>query len=269
MSDPYFVFYSICYFVFGAIMGSFGNVIILRLPKGESIVRPRSYCYSCKEAIPWYDNIPIFSWFILGGKCRRCQTPYSFRYPLVEFLTALLFFLVYRQFSRGEIINIQVFEYIFFVWGLVVVSMIDFDHMILPDVFTLSGIVVGMVFSFFSPDRSFWEALGGVLFGGGIFWGIAYMYYIWRGEDGIGGGDIKLTAWIGAVLGWQSIPFVVLSSSILGSVVGLALVFKTKAGWKLKIPYGPYLALGAILYLFCGEYRTSFLSFFFPGLGTE
>ncbi|OQW47313.1 MAG: peptidase A24 [Proteobacteria bacterium SG_bin7] len=250
-------------------MGSFGNVIILRLPKGESVVRPRSYCYSCKELIRWYDNIPILSWFILRGKCRSCQASYSFRYPLVEFLTALLFCLVYMRFSEGKIINLRVFEYIFFVWALVVVSMIDFDHMILPDVFTLSGIVVGLVFSIFSPDRSFWEAFGGVLFGGGIFWLISYMYYIWRGEDGIGGGDIKLSAWIGAVLGWKAIPFVVLSSSILGSVVGLILVFKTKAGWKLKIPYGPYLALGAVLYLFCEEFGMSFLNIFFPSLGPE
>jgi leader peptidase (prepilin peptidase) / N-methyltransferase len=260
-------FYSIAYFIFGALMGSFGNVIILRLPKGESIIRPGSHCYSCKTPIRWYDNIPIFAWFILRGKCRKCHAHFSWRYPFVEFLTGLMFFLIYRHFSNGEIINFQVAEYTIFAWGLIVCSMIDFDHMILPDVFTLSGIVLGLAGSFFSPDRSVWEALGGVLFGGGIFWSIAYVYYVWRGEDGIGGGDIKLTAWIGAILGWQAIPFVVLSSSIVGSVIGLILVFKTKAGWKLKIPYGPYLALGAVLYLFSGEFRTTFLLTFFPSLG--
>ncbi len=250
-------------------MGSFGNVIILRLPKEESVVLPSSYCYSCKKPIKWFDNIPILSWFILRGKCRQCSAAFSWRYPFVEFLTGFMFYLVYRQFGHGEIFNFEMAEYLLFVWGLIVVSMIDFDHMILPDVFTLSGIVVGLIGSAFSPQRSFLEALGGVLFGGGIFWAIAYLYYVWRKEDGIGGGDIKLTAWIGAVLGWQSIPFVVLSSSLLGSVVGLSLVFKTKAGWKLRIPYGPYLALGAVIYLFCGDFRSSFLQLFFPSLGGD
>ncbi len=269
MSDPFTILYGISYFIFGAILGSFGNVIILRLPKGESIVRPGSHCVECKKPVRWFDNIPVLTWFILRGKCRQCGAKFSWRYPLVEFLTGMLFFFVYWHFGKGEVINFSVAEYCLFVWGLVVVSMIDFDHMILPDVFTLSGIAIGLLGAAFSPERSFGEAAAGVFLGGGIFWAIAYLYYVWRKEDGIGGGDIKLTAWIGAVLGWQSIPFVVLSSSILGSIVGLSLVFKTKSGWKLRIPYGPYLALGAVLYLFCGDFRSSFLALFFPSLGPE
>lgn len=270
MSDSLQTFYYIFYFVLGALFGSFANVIILRLPKGESIALPPSHCVQCKKKISWYDNIPIFSWFILCGKCRSCKAKFSIRYPTVEFLTAILFLLVYIKFNTGQAVNFQIIEYLIFVFCLVVVSMIDFDHMILPDVFTLSGIVIGLLGSLWSPDRTFLDSLIGVLVGGGFFWAIAYFYYVWRGEDGIGGGDIKLTAWIGAVLGWQSIAFVVLASSILGSIVGLVLVIKTKGGLKLKIPYGPYLALGAVLYLFVGTtYKSWYLLQFFPGLAIE
>ncbi len=266
MYNELFYFSIFIYFVFGACLGSFSNVVILRLPQNKSVIKPPSHCPNCKTAIRWYDNIPLFSWLFLRGHCRNCKVAISWRYFFVELLMAALFVAVFLRFHDENVINWQIFEMLLFVFGLVTVSMIDFDHMILPDVFTLSGILIGLFGSLLSHERSFWDSFAGVLFGGGFFWSIAYLYYVWRKDEGIGGGDIKLAAWIGAILGWQSIPFVILSSSVIGSLVGLTLAIKTKGGLKLKIPYGPYLALGAIIYLFSGTYKSWYVLQFFPWL---
>ncbi len=251
------------FFVFGAIFGSFANVIIYRLPKEESIVKPGSHCYSCKTPIRWFDNIPIFSWFILGGKCRKCGAKFSIRYPLVELLTAVLFALSYHYAG----LSWTLLEYLIFVFGLVVCTFIDIDHMILPDEFTLSGIVIGLVGAALNPQRDFMDAFWGVLMGGGFLWGMAYAYYLLTKQEGMGGGDIKLLAWIGALLGWKAIPFVIMTSAIVGSVVGLVMARKQDAGLKTVIPFGPYLALGAVLYLFGGEtIALWYLDLFLPAL---
>ncbi|MDZ4662504.1 MAG: prepilin peptidase [Pseudomonadota bacterium] len=247
-------------------MGSFANVVILRLPEGKSIATPRSQCPQCQSFIKWYDNIPVFSWFALKGLCRSCKSNISWRYPLVEFLMGVLFLAVYLRFSNFDLINWNVLEGLIFVFGLLTVSMIDFDHMILPDVFTLSGIVIGLLGSLFSIERTLLDSFLGVLFGGGFLWLIAYLYFVFKKEDGMGGGDIKLLAWIGAILGWQAIPFVILSSSLLGTIVGLALAIKTKGGLKTKIPFGPYLALGAVIFLLSGDFRNIYILQFFPWL---
>lgn len=257
------IFYYVFFFILGAIFGSFGNVIIYRLPKEESIVKPRSYCYSCKTPIKWYDNIPILSWFILRGRCRHCGARFSFRYPLVELIMAVLFMLSYHYVG----ISWSLLEYLIFIFGLVVCTFIDLDHMILPDEFTLSGIVIGLLGAALNPHRDFLDALFGVLMGGGFLWGMAYVYYLLTKQEGMGGGDIKLLAWIGALLGWKAIPFVIMSSAIIGSVVGLIAARKQKAGLKTVIPFGPYLALGAILYLFGGEtIGLWYLDLFLPGI---
>lgn len=237
------------FFLFGAILGSFGNVLILRIPEGLSVVKPRSRCGSCKNTIAWYDNIPIFSWIFLRGKCRQCAAPFSIRYPIVEFLSALLFAGAFLRYGWSW----NFVEMMPFLFGLLVVSVIDLDHFLLPDVFTLSGIVIGFVGSFLNPDRTWLDSLFGILMGGGFLWSLAYFYYLLRKEDGMGGGDIKLLAWIGAVLGWKAIPFVILVSSITGSVVGIFVAIQQKKGMKAMIPFGPYLALGAVLYVFLGE----------------
>lgn len=257
--DLFYVFF----FVLGAIFGSFGNVIIYRLPREESVVKPRSYCYSCKTPIKWYDNIPILSWFILRGKCRHCGAKFSFRYPLVEIITGVLFALSYHYAG----ISWNLLEYLIFIFGLVVCTFIDLDHMILPDEFTLSGIVIGLVGAALNPQREFLDALFGVLMGGGFLWGMAYVYYLMTKNEGMGGGDIKLLAWIGALLGWKAIPFVIMSSAIIGSVVGLIAARQQKAGLKTVIPFGPYLALGAVIYLFGGQtIALWYLDLFLPGL---
>lgn len=236
-------------FILGLLLGSFANVVIHRLPKGESVVRPRSRCPKCGKLIAAYDNIPVLSWLLLRGKCRACQAPISIRYPLVELVTGVLFAAIFLKHGMTW----STLEYLILAWGLVVVSCIDLDLMILPDVFTLPGIVIGLVGAAINPDRSFYSSLAGVLMGGGFLWAVAYLYLLVRKEEGMGGGDIKLLAWLGAVLGWPAVPFLVLVSSVVGSVVGLVLALRGRAGLKSVIPFGPYLALAAVLYLLGGD----------------
>lgn len=251
------------FFCFGAIFGSFGNVIIYRLPLGQSVVTPRSRCQKCGAPVAWYDNIPILSWLILRGQCRKCGASYSIRYMMVEFLMGLLFAMTFYYVGWSWLL----LEYLIFIFGLVICAFIDLDHMILPDVFTLPGIVIGLLGSLLNPERSAWEAFAGVLMGGGFLWLTAYLYFLFTKREGMGGGDIKLIAWIGAVLGWQAIPFVIFSSAILGSVIGLVISRRQKEGLKAMIPYGPFLVAGAILHILgfqtLGQW---YLSVFLPGL---
>lgn len=239
------------FFVLGAILGSFANVIIVRLPSRENIALPASHCRKCKAPVAWYDNVPIISYLILRGRCRKCGQKFSIRYLIVEFLTAFLFALIYLKVG----LTWTLLEYLIFCFGLVVVSFIDFDHMILPDVFTLSGIVIGIIGAWLNPSRSLLDSIWGVLVGGGFLWAIAYAYLLVRKQEGMGGGDIKLLGWIGAVLGWQSVPFVVISSSIFGTIVGLCFAARSKKGLQQTIPFGPYLALAAVLYILIGGHH--------------
>ncbi|RYZ89865.1 MAG: prepilin peptidase [Proteobacteria bacterium] len=219
------------------------------MPAGLSVVTPRSRCQNCKTNIAWYDNIPMISWLWLRGQCRHCGAKFSFRYFFVELLMASLFVLAYHYLGLTWFL----LEALIFLFGLVCCTFIDFDHMILPDKFTLSGIVIGLAGSLINPERGFFDAMLGVLLGGGFLWAMAYLYFAFTKQDGMGGGDIKLLAWIGAVLGWKAIPFVIMASAIIGSVVGLAMAKKQKQGLKTVIPFGPYLALGAVLHLFGGQ----------------
>ncbi len=237
------------FFVVGACFGSFANVIIYRLPKNLSVVRPGSHCYACGKSVRWYDNIPLISWWVLRGRCRDCQAPFSIRYWLVELITAVLFAGLYYYYG----FTWTLLEYLIFAFGLVVCTFIDFDHMILPDEFTLSGILLGLLGAFLNPDRLFLESLWGVLFGGGFLWAIAYIYYAFTKREGMGGGDVKLLAWIGAILGWKAVPFVILLSSIIGTFVGLGFSIGKNTGLKTVIPFGPYLALASIIYIFGGS----------------
>ncbi len=234
--------------VFGLLLGSFGNVLIYRLPEGKNVVSDRSRCRNCHKVVPWYDNIPVLSFLVLRGKCRQCKTKISPRYPLVELLMGLLFVLIYMTTGWTWL----ALEYYIFVFGLVVITFIDLDHYIIPDVMSLPGIVIGLLGAFLNPEREFISALLGVLMGGGFLWAVAYFYEVFRKQEGMGGGDIKLLAWIGAVLGWPAIPFVILSSSIVGSIVGIFVMRKSENGLKTVIPFGPFLALGSVMYLLGG-----------------
>ncbi len=232
-------------FWFGAIWGSFANVVIVRLPLGKSVVTPRSRCPQCQSAIPWYLNIPIFSWVLLRGRCHNCKKKISIRYPIVEFTMGLFFASLFYRYGW----SFSTFEYWLFAFALITSSFIDLDHMILPDRFTLSGIVIGLVGAYFNPDRVFLQALLGVFVGGGLLLGIAAFYLYVRKIEGMGGGDIKLLAWIGAVCGLKSLPFVLLASSLFGILFGLVYMFRSDDGLKTGFPFGPCLALAALIYL--------------------
>ena len=243
MSD-YLLYITALGFLFGAVFGSFANVLIYRLPAGESVLG-RSRCGQCRKTVQWYFNIPILSYFFLKGKCASCGEKFSLQYPLVEFLMACFFAAVVYQYG----VSWTSIEYLIMVFGLVTAAFIDLEHMILPDEITLSGLVLGLVGAALNPERSFSEAFFGVLFGGGLLWLVAYVYFVFTGREGLGGGDIKLLGWLGALLGWKAIPFIILSSSVLGSVVGLLASRKNDTGLKTMIPFGPFLALGALLYI--------------------
>ena len=221
----------------------------------------RSHCTSCGVTIPWFNNIPFFAYFFLKGKCANCGARFSARYPFVEFLTAALFAAVAAYYG----VTWTTLEYLILVFGLVVGSFIDLDHMILPDEITLGGLALGLLGAALNPERDFMEALIGVLVGGGSLWLVAYIYFVFTGRDGLGGGDIKLLAWLGSLLGWKAIPFIILFSSMTGSVVGLLLSRKSSEGLKTVIPFGPFIAAAAVFYLLgLKSVGIWYLQLFFP-----
>jgi leader peptidase (prepilin peptidase)/N-methyltransferase len=235
--------------IFGMVVGSFLNVCIYRMPKDESVVFPPSHCQNCNYQIRWYDNIPLLSYLILRGKCRGCATPISLQYPLVELLNGVLSLLLFLRFGPTP-----VFAVLFlFCSALVVITFIDLEHQIIPDEISLSGIVIGFILSFFLKGHSWQNALLGIVLGGGSLLLVAYLYQFLTGKDGMGGGDIKLLAMMGAFLGWKAIPFIIFASSLVGSIVGISIMTMQKKDSKLAIPFGPYLAFGAILYIFYGK----------------
>ncbi|MDD5758324.1 MAG: prepilin peptidase [Desulfobulbaceae bacterium] len=233
--------------VLGALVGSFLNVVILRLPEeGESIVFPPSHCPQCQALIHWYDNIPMISFLLLGGRCRHCRKSISWQYPIVELIMALLSFALFYRFG----LTADFFVYFVFCAALLVVIVIDLYHQIIPDVISLPGIILGFAASFLLPGLSWQDSALGILLGGGIFYAIAAGYYLLAKRAGMGGGDIKLLAMIGAFLGWRALPFVIFASALLGSVIGIGAMIKQKKGGKTVIPYGPFLAMASYLYLF-------------------
>jgi len=249
-------------FIFGACIGSFLNVVILRLPEeGASLVYPPSRCPKCLKNIKWYDNIPIISFIILRKKCRHCGAPISWQYPLVELTMALLS--VALLFKFGLTVALPI--YLVFTAALLAVIVIDFYHKIIPDVISLPGIILGFACSFFNPLVTWQQSGIGLLIGGGVLYAVAAGYYLFTKREGMGGGDIKLLAMIGAFLGWQSLPFVVFGSSILGAVVGIGAMAKQKKGGRTVIPYGPFLSIAAIVYMFYRELINYYLMLYFLG----
>lgn len=236
-------------FVLGAVVGSFLNVCIYRIPAGESIVSPRSRCPSCGAPIRWYQNIPILSWIFLRGHCANCRVPISVRYALVEALTGLLFTLVLYYFGFHWATPV----FWVFVALLVTITFIDLDHQIIPDVISLPGIVLGFGASFLLPWVSWGDSLLGILLGGGSLFLVAVGYEFLTKKEGMGGGDIKLLAMLGAFLGWKAVLPIVFISSLLGTLVGVPMMLAKGADGKLAIPFGPFLAGGAVIWLFWGE----------------
>jgi leader peptidase (prepilin peptidase)/N-methyltransferase len=253
-------------FIFGATIGSFLNVCIGRIPNEESIIRPPSHCVRCQGAIAFYDNIPLISYLMLRGRCRTCGERFSPRYFLVEFLMGLLTLALYYRFGLG-------FEFLvgfIFVAAMIVISFIDLDVRIVPDVISLPGIVLGLALSiigYFLNSGSTTlipgpvSSLIGIIAGGGFLLATAWIYEKITGVEGMGGGDIKLLAMIGAFLGWPSIPMTLFFASVVGSVVGLTCMVLTGAGRRLALPFAPFLCSGAVLFVFFGE---ELIQFYLP-----
>lgn len=241
-------FIDILVFILGACIGSFLNVCIYRLPLSKSIVSPGSSCPSCGQPIRFYNNVPILSYLVLLGRCRSCGAKIGLRYPLVEALTGLVALAVWHKFGPTPAALI----YFVFIGALIVITFIDLSHCIIPDVITLPGIVVFFCATFFLPAISYKNALAGLLLGGGLLWAIAWGYHLITGKEGMGGGDIKLLAMIGALTGVVGVCFTVFVSSAVGTLAGLITMLFTRQGLKLAIPFGPFLAIGAAGYIFYG-----------------
>jgi leader peptidase (prepilin peptidase)/N-methyltransferase len=234
--------------VFGLCVGSFLNVCAYRLPLGESIVHPRSRCTSCGRTLTWLDNIPVLSWAVLGGRCRTCKQPVSWMYPAVEVVTALVFVITYLTYGLTLLSLVRVV----FACALIVLFVTDLQHKILPNVITLPGIVVGFVCSVFLPP-GWMSSLIGVAVGGGFLLAIAEAYYRIRGQEGLGMGDVKLLAMIGAFLGWKLVLLTLVFASFTGSLAGGVLIASGRGNMKYALPFGTFLAVGALFAATWGE----------------
>ena len=258
-------------FLFGAAIGSFLNVVIYRLPAGLSILWPPSRCPKCLHRLGMGENIPVFGWLWLRGKCLKCKTPISPRYPLVELITGLLFIAVFREFD----FTFQAVGYSILICWLLSLSLIDLDTMTLPNVLTQSGLLLGLGFvatlgwletgEIAGVINYLMGGIGSVVLGIWLFDVIGFVGSILFQQAALGGGDAKLAAMIGAWLGWK---YLLLSSFIacaLGAFVGGGAIALGLLSRKQPIPFGPFLALGAMLTIFAGEFLiTSYLELFFP-----
>ena len=234
--------------LFGLVIGSFLNVCIYRLPRGKSVVFPPSACGNCQRELRWFENIPIVSWAVLGGKCARCQAPISIQYPLVELVTGLLFVATVAVTPLGLLLAAR----LLFGCALIVLFAIDLEHQILPNAITLPGIVVGVLFALVGPPG--WRAsLLGAMIGGGLLYAIAAGYYYVRHEDGLGMGDVKMLAMIGAFLGWQQMLLTLVLASFAGAIVGVGVIALQRGTMKYALPFGTFLALGALASMLAGQ----------------
>lgn len=252
------VFAGLLLAAFGLVVGSFLNVCIYRLPRGQSVVRPASRCTRCDRALRWFENVPILSYLALRGRCRTCGEPISLVYPVVELVTSGLFLLHYWQLGWQPLL----FARLVFAAVMVVLFVVDLQHRLLPNLITLPGLGVGFAFSLFLPP-GWLEALIGIAVGGGALLAIGEAYYRIRGEEGLGMGDVKMLAMIGAFLGWKLMLVTLVVASFLGSVVGVGLIAATRSNLKYALPFGSFLALGAIISAVHGEYLLDwYLSFY-------
>lgn len=238
--------------VFGLCIGSFLNVCIYRLPASESIVFPRSRCPECGGLIKFYDNIPVLSYIILRGRCRQCRTWIPVRYALVEIITGLCALAVYKKFG----LTLPTGIYFIFIAALIVVIFIDIDHKIIPNSISLPGIPICFLMAFGLPEITWQDSLIGIISGGGSLLLVAKGYQLVTKKDGMGGGDIKLLAMIGALIGWQGVIYTIYVSSIVGTIAGVSVMIARKKNFKYAIPFGPFLSIGAITYIFFGDIVT-------------
>ncbi|OGL44811.1 MAG: hypothetical protein A2161_02150 [Candidatus Schekmanbacteria bacterium RBG_13_48_7] len=254
-----FVYY-VWVFLFGLCFGSFFNVCIYRIPRKKSIVSPSSFCPGCDKPIRFYDNIPLISYFLLGGRCRGCKMQISLRYPNVELLTGILFLLLFQWFGLTP----SFFIYSLLISAFIIITFIDIDFQIIPDVITLPLLGFGLVVSWI-PDLTVhhWDSLIGALVGGGFLYFIAFLYWLVKKQEGMGGGDIKLMAMAGSFMGPLRVLLAIFLASFLGSVIGMLQLKLSGKGREHPIPFGPYLAVGSVISLFLGD---KIIKVFFPSI---
>jgi leader peptidase (prepilin peptidase)/N-methyltransferase len=233
-------------FLFGAVIGSFLNVCIYRLPREQSVAWPASRCPSCRQAIAVYDNIPILSYLMLRGRCRACRSPISMQYPLVEAANAIGYVGVFWMFGFTAVACV----YAALVSALIVVTGTDLSHTMIPDAVTLPGIVVGVLCAALILPIGIVDSLLGILVAGGILWFLAWISPYVFGKEGMGGGDIKLMAMVGSYIGWQPALLAIMIGSLRGSLVGGGLIVAGIMRREHYIPFGPFLAVGSLLALF-------------------
>ncbi|OFW32564.1 MAG: hypothetical protein A3G76_13880 [Acidobacteria bacterium RIFCSPLOWO2_12_FULL_65_11] len=233
-------FFTIFSAAVGAVIGSFLNVCIYRLPRGTSIVWPASACPSCRRPLSWFENIPIVSYLALGGRCRTCRARISIRYPVVEALTAAMFALTWWYYGPSLLLASR----LIFGCALIVLFAVDLEHHLLPNVITLPGVVVGFVLSL-GGEPGWLASLLGIALGAGLLYGAAEAYYRIRHEEGLGMGDVKMMAMVGAFLGWKLTLVTLMMASLSGSVVGVAIIATRKGDLKYALPFGTFLAVGA------------------------
>jgi len=246
-------------FLYGIVIGSFLNVLIHRLPQGKSIIKPGSHCPNCGAPIAFYDNIPLISYLILRGKCRNCKSSISYQYPLVEGITGALFVIFYLKSGLSLVfITETVFSAL-----IIVLIFTDLNHQLLPDVITIPGTIGGLLFSLNGGLTTIGSSLIGAGLGAGIVLAIRELYFRLRGEEGMGLGDVKLMAMIGAFLGWERALLTLVIGSFLGSVVGIIIIAKEKGDLRFPLPFGSFLGIASIFSLFYGEELISFYRSFF------
>lgn len=261
MTEFWAIYWMGVVFVVGLCLGSFLNVCICRIPQEKSIAWPPSACPNCNNRIKWYDNIPVLSWFLLNAKCRHCKLPISVGYPIIELLTALFFltlWLIYPISAFGWLAPV----YMLAVFGLLLGTFIDLEHMILPDRVTIGGMILFPIISIFFPElhgvdgwmNGLKASLIGLAAGFGLFWVIRELGTAAFKKEAMGFGDVKLMGMLGALLGWQAIIYITFFSALVGAVAGISLIALQRKGIKSEIPYGPYISLAAFSWML-GGYR--------------
>jgi len=232
------IIYPVFAFLFGAVFGSFMNVLIYRLPRGVSIVKPRSFCPKCKKPIPGYENIPIISFLILRGRCARCRAPISWQYPAVEALTGIVFLFLFLRYG----ISFDYLFYLFFFCGLIVISGIDFTHQLIPDIISMPGIILGIIYQL--TKHNLILGLIGAAFGGGLILLIRVLGGWAYKKEVMGMGDVYLTAMIGAFVGFPNIILAIFIAAVFGAIIGIIYLAVTRKQRETPIPFGPFLSLG-------------------------
>ncbi len=256
---PILAFFS---FWLGACIASFLNVVIYRVPRGESIVSPPSHCPTCRTPIRWYQNLPILSWLALRGKCAQCKAPISSRYILVEILGGVLFLAAFWRVVCPAFYAFPLYVLpLYWIWIslMIVGSFIDFDHQLLPDFVTVGGMILGVLSAGFEcVVWGFWlplaKSVGGLAFGFGLMWLIRFLGSRACKREAMGMGDVFLMGAIGAIFGWECVIVTLMLSSVIGSLVGVGMILlsKAKLGKFVAIPFGPYLCMGCLVWMFWG-----------------